>query len=62
VTTPTIRRARISDADAISALNNRFADQALMLRRSPEMVAMAIDDYLVAVDDRGSILGCGAKK
>jgi amino-acid N-acetyltransferase len=57
-----IRRARISDADAISALNNRFADQALMLRRSPEMVAMAIDDYIVAVDDRGHILACGALK
>jgi amino-acid N-acetyltransferase len=57
-----IRRARISDADAISVLNNRFADQALMLRRSPEMVAMAIDDYLVAVDDRGRIVACGALK
>ena len=61
-TTIQIRRARISDADAISALNNRFADQALMLRRSPEMVAMAIDDYLVAVDDRGHVLACGALK
>ena len=60
--TPVIRRARISDADAISALNNRFADQALMLRRTPEMVAMAIDDYLVAVDERGQILACGALK
>lgn len=57
-----IRRACISDADAISTLNNRFADQALMLRRSPEMVAMAIDDYLVAVDDRGGIVACGALK
>jgi amino-acid N-acetyltransferase len=33
-----------------------------MLRRSPEMVAMAIDDYLVAVDDRGHVLACGALK
>lgn len=57
-----IRRARIIDAHAISDLNNRFADQALMLRRSPEMIAMAIDDYLVAVDDHGRILACGAIK
>lgn len=57
-----IRRARISDAAAISALNNRFADQALMLWRSPEMISMAIDDYLVAVDDRDRILACGALK
>lgn len=57
-----IRRARGADADAISALNNRFADQALMLRRSPEMISLAIDDYLVAVDSRGRILACGAVK
>jgi amino-acid N-acetyltransferase len=62
VITPVIRPARIADADAISALNNRFADQGLMLRRSPEMVALGIDDYLVAVDDRGRILACGALK
>ena len=57
-----IRRARVSDAAQISALNNRFADQALMLRRSPEMISMAIDDYLVAVNGRGQILACGAIK
>jgi N-acetylglutamate synthase-like GNAT family acetyltransferase len=58
----TIRRARIQDAAQISALNNRFADQALMLRRSPEMIAMAIDDYQVAVDDHGNVVACGAIK
>lgn len=57
-----IRRARVSDATSISELNNSFADQALMLRRTPEMIEMAIDDYLVAVDDRGRILACGALK
>jgi amino-acid N-acetyltransferase len=58
----TMRSARISDAAAISALNNRFAEQGLMLRRSPEMVSMAIDDYLVAVDDHDHVLACGALK
>lgn len=57
-----IRRARRADAASISALNNRFADEALMLRRSPEMIALAIDDYLVAVDSRGRIMACGALK
>jgi N-acetylglutamate synthase-like GNAT family acetyltransferase len=57
-----IRRARGADATAISELNNRFADEALMLRRSPEMIALAIDDYLVAVDNRGRIVACGALK
>ena len=59
---PTIRRAKASEADAIARLNNFFADQALMLRRTPEMIALAIDDYVVAVDEGGTILGCGALK
>jgi amino-acid N-acetyltransferase len=57
-----IRRARRADAMSISVLNNRFADESLMLRRSPEMIALAIDDYLVAVDGHGQILACGALK
>ena len=59
---PRIRPARASDADAIARLNNHFADQHLMLRRTPEMIALQCDDYLVAVDDRGRILACGALK
>jgi N-acetylglutamate synthase-like GNAT family acetyltransferase len=57
-----IRRARHADASAISTLNNLFADEALMLWRSPEMISLAIDDYLVAVDARGRIVACGALK
>jgi N-acetylglutamate synthase-like GNAT family acetyltransferase len=33
-----------------------------MLRRTPQMIAAAIDDYLVAVDERGRLLACGAIK
>jgi N-acetylglutamate synthase-like GNAT family acetyltransferase len=57
-----VRRARATDVDAIARLNNFFADQHLMLRRTPEMIMVALDDYLVAVDDRGHVLGCGALK
>ena len=57
-----VRPAMASEADAISRLNNFFADQHLMLRRTPEMIGLNIDDYLVAVDERGNILGCGALK
>lgn len=57
-----LRAARPSDALAISILNNRFADEFLMLRRTPETIAMSIDDYLVATDSRGNIVGCGALK
>lgn len=57
-----VRPARAAEADAIARLNNFFADQHLMLRRTPEMIGIAIDDYLVAVDERGRVLGCGALK
>ncbi|HEX8715614.1 MAG TPA: GNAT family N-acetyltransferase [Gemmatimonadaceae bacterium] len=58
----TVRPARPHEAEAISRLNNQFADEMLMLRRTPEMVALAIDDFVVAVDAAGSVVGCGALK
>lgn len=57
-----IRRARSSDADEIARLIAVFAAEALMLRRTPEMVELAIDDYVVAVDPTGKIVACGALK
>jgi amino-acid N-acetyltransferase len=57
-----IRPARATEADSIARLNNHFADQHIMLRRTPEMIALAIDDYLVAVDERGRIMACGCLK
>jgi amino-acid N-acetyltransferase len=57
-----VRAARLGEAHAIAALNNGFADQALMLPRTPEAVALAIDDYVVAVTSRGRVVGCGALK
>ena len=57
-----IRPARLSDAEDIAHLNNHFAGSGLMLRRTPEQVMLGIDDYLVAVDLRGTVLACGALK
>jgi amino-acid N-acetyltransferase len=57
-----IRRARATDAANIARLNNLFADQRLMLRRTPEMIELAIDDYVVGVDSRENIVACGALK
>jgi amino-acid N-acetyltransferase len=57
-----VRKARLGEASAIADLNNQYADEALMLRRTPEMVALAIDDYVVAVTPRGRVVGCGALK
>ena len=39
-----IRKARLRDVDRIARLNNAFADEKLMLRRTPEMIAAAIED------------------
>jgi amino-acid N-acetyltransferase len=56
-----IRRAKAQDAAAIARLIAVFADEALMLRRTPEMVELAIDDYVVGVNTHGDI-ACGALK
>jgi N-acetylglutamate synthase-like GNAT family acetyltransferase len=57
-----VRRARESEAEAIARLNNLFAEKGLMLRRTPEMVSMSIDDYVVGIDAHGNVLACGALK
>lgn len=57
-----VRRARLSDVDAIARLNNQFAERHLMLWRSPQVISLAIDDYVVAVDASGHLVGCGALK
>ncbi len=57
-----VRRARSQDAPAIARLNNTFADEGQMLRRSPEMISLAIDDFVVVQDRMGELLACGALK
>jgi N-acetylglutamate synthase-like GNAT family acetyltransferase len=57
-----VRRARPQDAVAISRLNNTFANEGQMLRRSPEVIALAIDDYVVVQNTSGELLACGALK
>ena len=57
-----VRRARPQDAVAISRLNNSFAIEGQMLLRTPEMISLAIDDYIVAQGPAGEILACGALK
>jgi N-acetylglutamate synthase-like GNAT family acetyltransferase len=57
-----VRRARPSDAAAISHLNNTFADEGQMLKRSPEVISLSIDDYVVVQSRTGELLACGALK
>ena len=57
-----VRRARPQDAVAISRLNNSFANEGLMLLRTPEMISLAIDDYVVVQGPSCELLACGALK
>lgn len=57
-----IRKARSEDAPLIADLIAGFADESLMLRRTPESIELSIDDYVVAVNERGRIVACGALK
>jgi N-acetylglutamate synthase-like GNAT family acetyltransferase len=57
-----VRRARPQDAAAISRLNNTFAADGQMLPRTPEMISLAIDDYVVVQNTEGVLLACGALK
>jgi amino-acid N-acetyltransferase len=55
-----VRRARTADVLQIAALVEEWAAEALLLPRSASEIAVAIDDYVVAVDLRGRVLACGA--
>ena len=56
----TLRSATMPDVQRIAELVNGYAAAGVMLRREPEEIALAIDDYIVAVDGRGHLLACGA--
>jgi len=55
-----IRRALISDAEAIVALINHYAERGLMLHRSLEGVYDCLREFQVATDNDGNVVGCVA--
>jgi amino-acid N-acetyltransferase len=55
-----VRPATLADVDAIVMIVNGYAKEALMLFRTPDQIALMIDSFLVAVDERGDVVGCGA--
>lgn len=57
---PFVRRARVSDVDAIAALVNAWAAEDLLLPRTATQIALMVDDYVVVTDARGRLLACGA--
>lgn len=58
----TVRPACDADVAGISTLVNGYADEAIMLYRSPESVRMTLHDFVVAVDPVGTVMACGALK
>lgn len=55
-----VRRARPLDVQGIASMVNEFAAEGVMLPRTADSIALAIDDYVVVPDERGRILACGA--
>jgi amino-acid N-acetyltransferase len=56
----TIRKARIDEAPAIAHLVNHYAAKGMMLPKTLLAVYEYVRDFVVAVDDNGAVLGCGA--
>src|ERR1700712_1362951 len=55
-----VRKARANDVAAITMLVNGYAAEDVMLPRTPEQVALAVESYVVATDARGELLACAA--
>ena len=55
-----VRKARAGDLAAITLLVNGYAARDVMLPRTPEQIALALDSYVVATDARGTLLACAA--
>ena len=55
-----IRPARVGDVPSIHELIRTFADQKLMIRRSPGELYESIREFFVAVDANGQVIGCAA--
>lgn len=54
------RAARRSNVADIAALIEGFAADRLMLPKPPEAIALTIDDFVVATDGHGRVVGCAA--
>ncbi|MEP7087790.1 MAG: GNAT family N-acetyltransferase [Gemmatimonadota bacterium] len=57
-----LRMAQPGDVDAIVGLVNGYASDSVMLPITNERVALALDDFVVAVDGRDRVRACGALK
>src|SRR5580704_5842325 len=54
------RRGRDSDVNNIAALINGYAAERVMLPKTADAIALSIEDFVVATDRHGRLLGCAA--
>ena len=57
-----LRAAHPADVASIVALVNGYASDGVMLPVTAERVVLALENFVVAVDARGRVRGCGALK
>ncbi len=55
-----VRPATIADMGQVEPLINRFAQRSLMLPKTHDQLARLFREFVVAVDESGELLGCGA--
>jgi amino-acid N-acetyltransferase len=55
-----VRGATIADMREVEPLINLFAQRNLMLPKTHDQLARLFREFVVAVDERGRVLGCGA--
>lgn len=55
-----VRPATIADMRAVEPLVNGFARRNLMLPKTHDQLARLFREFVVAVDERDQVLGCGA--
>jgi amino-acid N-acetyltransferase len=58
ILTPTVRKARMTDVEAVHALINAYAQQGLMLARSRKMLYEGLREFSVVEED-GQVVGVG---
>lgn len=56
----TIRKATLADVRPMARLIQKYADIAIMLPRNEFELAEHVRDFMIAVDEAGQLVGCGA--
>lgn len=60
VTSFTVRAARTADVPGIQALVEPLAQQRILLGKDRVVLYEAVQEFRVAVDEHGTVIGCGA--